>query len=404
MKGPRAKPPDTCPGEEARKEAERERIRTEATARAEAEAKLRPQESTATRTKGRGKVRRSGDDSEGDPDDPDLDFTIPDPIAHVMAQPIVPNRAARIAASGSMAWISDPQTVPSVDPKSTSVSDPNSASLNVSIFDEIVVVRELAILLNEVEDDPSLLRGDLKLVTMGDLFEGASSAGPTPRSRMLSDAFVRAARAVGRRAKGLREMLKKERQSTTQLKVVPDARAPGGLSDIATYVRRERIEDLVTEIDQVAQAENDGLLSVADGAADPDFVIGIALARCAFDSEQSARGLWRAVATMDRNLAASVRKEYAAEIKEAKEDARDERTARIAAASAAARGAASGGGGGAAPTGGGASRRQLLRPRASAVVRVLLSVERSAPPPRQPPRPPEGTEGPVLRAATPPRC
>lgn len=347
----------------------------------------------------RGRRSRSrGSSDEADSDFGSLDFDLKDAVDTVLGKPMSAHRAARLVASGSLLWLSDPVTVPPTGNETLAavVKDPTPALANSCIFDEVVGVRLLALLIDDIEaakndeDNPHDVFPGNTVATLAVVFEGAKRK-PLKRIDVLTDAFVRQTRALGRRARMLRETLRARAKDATneETKAVPDARAPGGMTDPATYVRRERVEDLVNSIDQ--EGEIPQLLSLEDAEKDPDFVIGAVLAGCAFDADTSARGLWRAVTAHDRHAAASVRKDHREEIKAARERKRDEVTAAAAARSAlqAVRQAAPGGGGagsggasaGSSPTGstgtstrtGASLKRQSARQRRQARQRAAAA-------------------------------
>ena len=267
-------------------------------------------------------------------------------------------------ASGSVQWISDPSTVPivSADFLGASVKDPEKAAMNAALFDQLVALRDLAVLLQlpeerglsdeAADDDPSydrVVRGAPKEVAV------------SPKS-FLEDAFVRSARALGRRARPLRVRLRQERGSisATLKKLVPDARggSAGAQTDVNTFVRREELEDLINSMEKMEGDPAKAMLSVDEATAkDVDFICGIVLAKSAFDIDTTARSMWRAVNRHDRARARAVTKDYKEEIAEARETRRDDRTVQLA-VRAAQQAVGGGGGGGGGSAGGGRPHKQ----------------------------------------------
>ena len=293
----------------------------------------------------------SSDDANSDSET--LDYSLPEKaISVVLGKPLSVHRGARLVASGSAIWMSDPTTIPPTGTETGAavVRDPDHALLNACIFDEIVAARELALILDQCGDRKFFEAKDE--AGLGRIFQGSTAGTPT-RGSLLQDAFVRLVRSIGRRARLLRLQIQENRKQKGKhegdsLKVVPDARAAGGMTDPATYVRRERVEDLVNQIDRLGSEE--GLLSLDNAENDTDFIIGAVLCGCAFDADMSARHVWRAVSDLDRRAAASIRRDHKDEIAAAKEKRKDEH---IIATVLRARGVAGGGdGAGGAASGG----------------------------------------------------
>jgi hypothetical protein len=273
-----------------------------------------------------------------------LDFALGDPLDTILGHPIDTSQMTRFIASGSKTWVSHPTLIP---PKKgeldqTAVKDPERAAWNVALANDILAARELAAVLDldrgpdgdpvpEAEEAVRSRSCDTDH-TVGDLFAGGGSARLSPKALLMS-AFIRTVKAIGRRA----EILVSQATHHDPDEKVRDARGDQDFTPIHVYVERDRIED------EMAALEEHGYgTSIDDACKDIEFVIGAVMCDFAFAPERPARHLWRAVATLKAARIKAVRKEKAAEIKLAKDAAKEAREGRrlsalaTAAASAAA--------------------------------------------------------------------
>ena len=311
--------------------------------------------SGSKRARSRKSMERSDSEEDSDSDDEVFNFDPGDPLHFLTQTPINIHHANHLVATGAVSWIRDPSTIASTHPHdrsgSTTVRDPEAAAKNAALLHEVMALRQLCALLalegereGEMEVRTTPQEGD---ITMDVHIEGAASEKSFTPAEWLEDSICKQALALGLRTRSVRAYLRKDKEDSER--VVPDARAPGGYTDVSSFARREDMEDYVTRID--AWYRRPKLMKIADLRGDPDFVVGVTIAKVAFDPDVTARRCWRAVARYERKRLQTVKKDFKDEIKRSRERQRDAHLAKVVQAAAA--GAAGGGGGGGRSGGGG---------------------------------------------------
>jgi hypothetical protein len=290
-----------------------------------------------------------------------IDYDIPDPVAHVVAAPIDTAKAAKMIESGALTWIGDNTNFPEVLCSRKS-DDIYSVINNNETFDQILGIRMLAqaIYANDVDESDEIASvvsipapaataagasASAARVNAGpgagagagiappdirskpdkdrDLrhnstFHNSTSTAPTSPLEAIETGLCRAAMALGSKALRLRTahvVRHTHLDETTEVKV-RDPKDPKSFINYIKYGDSVAATDRVTEVARMHR--NPIPVTIESVRHDVRFIIGIEIAAAGFDTSASLREVWLAVDNADAALREAVKKAKPDDAKAAK--------------------------------------------------------------------------------------